>query len=158
MEIRVAVADLKVAGAESVLTTIGLGSCVAIALHDVASKIGGLAHILLPSQALSREQSNIAKFPQTAIPAMLEQMRALGATGKTVAKIAGGASMFGSLLPAGGVHMGERNVEATRRVLRELGIPLMSQDVGGDYGRTVFFHTGDGRLVVRSLRAGERVI
>ena len=92
------------------------------------------------------------------MPALLARMRELGMTGRPVAKLAGGASMFGSLLPSGGINMGDRNVEATRRVLRELAIPILAADVGGDHGRSVYFHTADGRVVVRSIRAGERVI
>ena len=74
------------------------------------------------------------------------------------ARIAGGASMFSQLLPAGGVNMGERNVEATRRALEKAGIPIIAQDTGGDFGRSVYFSVADGRVVVRSLKRGELVL
>ena len=157
-EIRVKVADYAVGHGDAVLATIGLGSCVAIMLYDAAAQVGGLAHILLPSEGLSRDTSNRAKFPSTAVPLLLEEMRRVGAWGKPVAKIVGGASMFGSLLPSGGVNMGERNVEATKRVLRSADIPLLAHDTGGDYGRSVYFSMTDGRVLVRSLKVGERVL
>ena len=157
-EIRVKVADCAVGTGATVISTIGLGSCVAIMLYDGSSRIGGLAHILLPSEGLSLDSENRAKFPSTAIPMLVEEMRKRGAWGRPVAKIVGGASMFASLLPQGGINMGERNVEATNRVLRLADIPLVASDTGGEHGRSVYFHVTDGRVVVKSLKMGERVL
>lgn len=154
-EIRVKVADLAVSRANDVLATIGLGSCVAIMLYDPSTKVGGLAHILLPSEGLSRDRSNAAKFPGTAVPVLLEQMKALGARGAISAKIVGGASMFAALLP-GGINMGERNLEATRAVLERHRLPVIADDTGGDYGRSVFFNLATGKVAVRSLKRGHR--
>lgn len=156
-DVRVKVADYAVA-AKGTIATIGLGSCVAIALYDSGARIGGLAHILLPSTALSRDTSNAAKFAETAVPLLLAEMRKLGANGNVEAKIVGGASMFGSLLPSGGVNMGERNVIATREVLAAHSIPITGEDVGGDFGRSVYFDLKDGRVRVRSLKKGESVL
>jgi chemotaxis protein CheD len=158
--VRVKVADYAVRRGDLVLATIGLGSCVAIALYDGETQTGGLAHILLPSQSMSRETSNPAKFPETIVPLMLEEMRALGAgpTARISAKIVGGASMFSQLVVGSGVNVGERNIAATREVLAELGVPLIAEDTGLDYGRSVYFHLADGRIEVRSLKKGDRVI
>ena len=157
-EIRVKVADYAVATGDVIISTLGLGSCVAIMLYDGSSRIGGLAHILLPSEGLSLDSDNRAKFPSTAIPMLVEEMRKRGAWGRPMAKIVGGASMFASLLPSGGINMGERNVEATKRVLRLAEIPLVASDTGGEYGRSVYFQLNDGRVVVKSLKMGERVL
>ncbi len=159
-DIRVKVADYAVRQGSGVIFTIGLGSCVAIALYDRESKVGGLAHILLPNLAMSRETNNPAKFPQTVVPLMLEEMRALGAsrTSRIWAKIVGGASMFGQLGNGSGINVGERNIASTREVLAENGVPLLAEDTGLDYGRSVYFHITDGQLEVRSLKKGDRVI
>jgi chemotaxis protein CheD len=158
-EIRVKVADYAVAGGSTLLITVGLGSCVAIALYDPQAHVGGLAHVLLPSTGMSQDRSNRAKFPSTAVPLLCDRMQALGArTGRMRAKIVGGASMFTSLLSATGLQIGERNVVATRAALEHAGIPIIAQEVGGDYGRSVYFHVDDGRLVVKSLKAGHVVL
>jgi chemotaxis protein CheD len=158
-EIRVKVADYAVTRGPQVIATIGLGSCVAIALYDRDTRIGGLAHILLPNQSMSRETDNPAKFPETIVPVMLEEMRALGTRNARVcAKIVGGASMFGQLASATGINVGERNVVATREALAASGVPIVAEDTGLDYGRSVYFHLADGRLEVRSLKKGDRVI
>ena len=159
-DVRVKVADYAVRRGAHVLATIGLGSCVAIALYEHDSQVGALAHILLPNPAMSRETENPAKFPETIMPIMLVEMRALGAkvSARISAKIVGGASMFGQLANGSGINVGERNLSATRDVLAALGIPIVAEDTGLDYGRSVYFHLADGRLEVRSLKKGDRVI
>jgi chemotaxis protein CheD len=154
----VRVADYAVARGDAVLSTMGLGSCVAIILYDARAQVGGLAHILLPTPAMSRDQSNRAKFPATAVPLLLQEMRKAGAAGRLTAKLVGGAGMFGSLMPVGGITMGQRNLDATRRALVTAGISILAQDVGGDYGRSVFLHVTDGHVVVKSLAHGERIL
>ena len=159
-DVRVKVADYAVRRGNDIIATIGLGSCVAIALYDRESRTGGLAHILLPSMAMSRETSNPAKFPETIVPLMLTEMRALGmpSNAKVLAKIAGGASMFGQLVNGTGINVGERNIAATREALAKAGIPIVAEDTGLDYGRSVYFHLADGRVEVRSLKKGDRVL
>lgn len=157
-EVRVKVADYAVA-TSGTLSTIGLGSCVAIVLYDARTTIGGLAHVLLPSEAMSRDRSNPAKFPSTVVPLLLDEMRRLGAELRRIrAKIAGGASMFGNLVGPAGINIGERNVIAVRAALDRAGIPVVGHDTGSDYGRSVFFHLDDGRVEIRSLRRGSRVL
>ena len=112
-EIIVKVADLRVGGAGDQLVTVGLGSCIAIVLHDGAACVGGLAHVLLPSPALSRQDGNPGKSPHTAVPRLLELMAERGASRRRVtARLVGGASMFAALSPPGTIQMGERNVVA----------------------------------------------
>ena len=157
-DVRVRVADYAVGMGDQRLCTIGLGSCVAIAIHDAAAQMGALAHILLPEVSLSRDSANVAKFPATVVPVIVDELRRLGARGPLTARIAGGASMFAQLLPAGGINMGERNVAATRRALEAARIPVVAHDTGGDFGRSVYFEVGKGRLLVRSLSRGELVL
>jgi chemotaxis protein CheD len=154
-ELMVRVADLRIGVAEDVLITVGLGSCVAIVLHDAEARIGGLAHVLLPSPALARMDANPAKFPQSAVPRLLELMVADGAQpGRITARLAGGASMFSALAPPGTIQMGERNLVAARQVLHTHGVPLVGQAVGGDFGRTVRFRVDDGQVEVRTVSHG----
>jgi chemotaxis protein CheD len=157
-EIRVRIADYAVAAA-GMITTIGLGSCVAIVLHDAGARVGGLAHVLLPHESMSRDQSNPAKFPRTAVPLLLREMAELGANRTRIkAKIVGGAAMFANLVPAGGINIGERNIIAVREVLAELNVPIIAEDTGADYGRSVYLFVNDGRVEVRSLRGGSLVL
>lgn len=154
-ELTVRVADLRVGVGDDVLVTLGLGSCVAIMLHDAEARIGGLAHILLPSPALSRVDANPAKFPQSAVPRLLELMAADGANPvRITARLAGGASMFAALAPPGTIQMGERNLVAARQVLRAHSVPLVGEAVGGDFGRTVRLRVRDGQIEVTTVSHG----
>jgi chemotaxis protein CheD len=158
-EIIVRVADMRIGVANDVLVTVGLGSCVAILLHDPVVGIGGLAHVLLPSPALTRQDGNPAKFPQSAVHRMVELMVAQGARSERITgRLAGGASMFAALAPPGTLQMGERNLVAARQALRLHGIPLVGEAVGGDFGRTVRFRVRDGRVEISTVTHGVRHI
>ncbi|MEP7226043.1 MAG: chemotaxis protein CheD [Gemmatimonadales bacterium] len=151
----VRVADLRCGLADDTLVTVGLGSCVAILLYDAEARVGGMAHILLPSPALSRIDSNPAKFPQTAVPLLLQLMAADGAKPRRItARLAGGASMFAALVPPGSIQMGERNLVASREVLNAHQVPLVGEAVGGDFGRTVRFRVCDGRIQISTVSHG----
>lgn len=148
----VRVADWASGRGDAVLVTLGLGSCVAIMLHDAQARAGAMAHVLLPSTSLARDASNPAKFPDTAIPFLIDQLRTLGADPRRlVAKLAGGASMFAQLMTPGSVQMGERNLVATRNALRAAAIPVAGEAVGGAVGRSVRFYVADGRVEIRSV-------
>lgn len=158
-EIIVRVADLRAGSGSDVLVTVGLGSCVAILLHDADARVGGLAHVLLPSPALSRPDSNPAKFPQTALPRLLELMGQHGASARRItARLVGGASMFASLAAPGTIQMGERNIVACRQALNHHGLALTNEATGGDYGRTVRLRAADGRVEITSVAHGLQTI
>lgn len=158
-QVTVRVAELAAASGPDVqIQTVGLGSCVAIVLYDSIARVGGMAHVLLPTLAQTRDRSNPAKVAETAVPALIEAMRAEGAGDprRYTARLVGGASMFGSLLSGNGINIGERNAAAARAALAAARIAIIGEDVGGDHGRSVYLNLTDGRLLVRSLRMGDR--
>lgn len=158
--IRVAIADMAVARAPTLLVTIGLGSCVGITLYDPVVRVGGMAHILLPYQNKSRAQDNPAKFVDSALPVLIEKMIAQGAVLKRLqAKLAGGAQMFASKGSVSEIfQVGRRNVEAARAVLQAAGIKLVAEDTGGNHGRTLEFDTTTGLLRIKTIAHGEKLL
>lgn len=157
--IKVGMADLKVARNPSMLTTLGLGSCVGIALYDTVKKNIGLAHIMLPSSLQARNNANIAKFADTAVVRLLDDMMQMGTVKRNVvAKLAGGAQMFAFSDASDMMRIGARNVAAAREILNELGIPIVSEDTGGNYGRTIELYSEDGRLLIKTIGHGVRII
>lgn len=155
-EVIVEMADFAVASGNSVLVTAGLGSCVAVVLHDPTTGIAGLAHVLLPSSGIGPPPMRPAKYADSAVPVLVEEMRRRGATGPLVARLAGGAKMFAALFSSGGINMGERNIRATRAALYKLGIPVVAADVGGEFGRSVRVAAATGATTVRSIAGGDR--
>ena len=146
-EINVRVADFQVAKGDVVLVTNGLGSCVGLALYDANAQVAGLAHILLDSSKRAKTEVNKAKFADTAVGLLLKEMEDLGANRKNVrAKIVGGSKvMFTDNEKA---SMGERNVKAVKKALKESKIPIISEDTGGKTGRTMYLFA-DGKVKVK---------
>ncbi len=158
--IKVGMADLNVATNPSVLTTLGLGSCIGIALYDSTTKIAGLAHIMLPDSTQIKNNSNIAKFADTATVQLLAQMIKIGANRRYIkAKLAGGAQMFTfSDQTSDMMRIGARNAQAAQEILRKLGIMIVAQDTGKNYGRTIELYTEDGRLRIKTIGHGIKEI
>ena len=157
--IKVGMADLKVCRAPDAVTTLGLGSCVGVALYDKTTKIAGLVHVMLPDSTQVRQNQNRAKFADTGIDYLIEELIAVGA-GRTrlTAKIAGGAQMFAFSGNSDMLRVGERNVEAVKKKLNSLGIRILSEDTGLNYGRTVIFYPENGDFVIKSVGKPEHII
>ena len=155
--IKVGMADYKTGRNPSSLISCGLGSCVGIALYDSINKIGGLAHIMLPDSTQARSAENPAKFANTALPLMLDDMIKMGASkGRITAKIAGGAQMFTFANATDVMRVGERNAEAVRMLLKKMDIRVIADDTGGNYGRTVELRLDTGIYRVRTIAKGEK--
>ncbi|MBZ9688114.1 chemotaxis protein CheD [Clostridium estertheticum] len=154
-EIKVGIADLNVAFSPNKLITVGLGSCVGIAIYDKDIGIGGLAHIMLPDSSQFNKVTNEIKFADLAIPILVEIMIKKGATLKNMrAKIAGGASMFNFPDKTIVMDIGNRNGIAVKSALKSLSIPILSEDIGGNKGRTLIFDTTSGSLFIRTVGMG----
>lgn len=157
--IKVGMADLNVCVSPDGITTLGLGSCVGIALRDPVTKIGGLAHVMLPDSTAIRNNSNIPKFADTGIEELVRRVVAKGANRtRLVAKIAGGAQMFAFQSKSDMVRVGERNVEACKKKLAEMRIPILAEDTGENYGRTVVFYPETGDFIIRAVGKPEKTI
>lgn len=158
--IKVGMADLKTCKAPDGVITLGLGSCVGIALRDPVLKIGGLVHIMLPdSKVIHTNNTILEKFADTGIVELVKQLEAIGANRtRLVAKIAGGATMFQVQNRNEVMKIGDRNVAATIRKLEELNIKLLARDTGENYGRTVTFFPETGEFHIRSVGKSSKII
>ena len=157
--IKVGMADLKTGKGTDVLTTLGLGSCIGLTFYDPTSKIGGLVHYMLPDSTKLKNNSNIAKFGDTGIRVLYNQVIAMGASKyRLVAKIAGGAKMFEVSGLSGIGNVGDRNAEAAKKILKELGVKLIAEDTGLNYGRTVELHCDTGEFYVKSVGKEIKII
>lgn len=154
--VKVGMADMNVVRDSGVIRTLGLGSCVGLTLYDPQQKLAGMAHIMLPSSEIAREgQLNIAKYADTAVPALLDKLKALGASpARIVAKMAGGSQMFALAGTGDTMRIGPRNVESCKMLLMDLHIPLVAEDTGGNHGRTIELNSSNGVLSVRSVLMG----
>ena len=157
--IKVAMADLQIAKAPDCLTTLGLGSCIGVALYDPVTKVSGLLHFMLPDSTQIRNNSNRAKFADTGIEDLITLMVSMGANkNRLVAKIAGGAKMFATSGMSEILCVGDRNAEAAKKELAARNIRILAQDTGLDYGRTVEFYSETGDYKIKAVGKGVKVI
>ncbi|MDE7221135.1 MAG: chemotaxis protein CheD [Oscillospiraceae bacterium] len=148
-KITVGIADMKMARDSGVLITYALGSCIGLCFEDPALRLGALLHVMLPMN-MEAGRKNVFKYADTGIRETLRQMTAKGALKTRITvKIAGGAKMFevngGSL-----GNIGQRNIESVHTILRQEGIRLIAEDVGGKVARTLLFDVATGQGCIRS--------
>jgi len=150
-QFHVKIGEARIAVGDGVLFAIGLGSCVAVILYDAECRIGGLAHVMLPEP--TREHPLPGRYATQAVPYLIERMVEAGANAdRMFARIVGGAAMFPDLLPAEGARLGDRNVAAVKGALELAKVPLRAADVGGGFGRSVYFDANEGSVVIRAVR------
>ncbi|MDP4108459.1 MAG: chemotaxis protein CheD [Bacillota bacterium] len=148
---------MQIAKCPEQFVTYALGSCIGICLYDSGKKIGGLGHIMLPTKPAHRADEVPFRYADTCIPLMVEKMEKMGAARRSItAKIAGGAKMFEVADDNSFGNIGERNSIAVKDTLFKLKIPVIAEDIGLNYGRTVFFYTETGIMVVKSFAKGTK--
>jgi chemotaxis protein CheD len=154
--LKVGIAEYEVTPAGADLTTSGLGSCLGVALFDERNGVAGLVHVMLPS-ADEVDDENEAKFADTGVELLVDEMEATGASTRRIeAKVAGGSDMLD--FSENGSGIGVRNVEQVEATLDDLGVPIVAQDVGGDHGRSLRLDGESGDLDVKSANKGSQTI
>jgi len=154
-EIKVGIADLNIVLDPGAIMTIGLGSCIGIALYDGANKVAGLAHIMLPDSTQFKNNTNPMKFADLAIPMLIEKMEKQGCNKRNLtAKIAGGASMFNFSDKSIISDIGKRNSEAVKKTLKDEAIRIIAEETGGNKGRTMILQAADGRVILKVVGQG----
>jgi chemotaxis protein CheD len=152
--VTIGISDLNIATPPNILVTYALGSCIGICLHDKAHNIGGLAHIMLPSsKEATKASDNLRRYADTGIEELVNLLKSKGVlVSSLTAKIAGGAQMFQTNCST--FNIGARNITAVKQVLAKYRIPIIAEDTGLNFGRTVFFDVATGVMQVKSVNQG----
>ncbi len=157
--IKVGMADLNVAVSPFVLTTLGLGSCVGVCLYDSITKVAGMAHIMLPYSVQNKGEINPAKYADTGITLLIEEMAKKGAMkSRLIAKLAGGAQMFQFKQENDIIKIGQKNIQACKEMLEKFNIKIVAEDTGGNFGRTIELSAVDGKLQIKTIGFGVKHI
>lgn len=151
-EKKIGIGGLDVAVPPDKIITIGLGSCIGIAIYDNINRIVGLSHIMLPDSTGFTNQSNLMKFANLAIPVLVEKMIQNGAQKRNMkSKIAGGACMFNFADKPSSLDIGKRNTLAVKDMLNKLNIPILSEDTGGNSGRTMIIESETCKVFIKTV-------
>lgn len=157
--IKVGIADVKICQNPDKITTIGLGSCVGIVLYTKTNEYCGLAHIMLPSSKEIKNNSNRAKFADTGLEDLIAMLEQKGLSRQSMmAKIAGGANMFQFSGKSDLGSIGKRNVQSVKDTLAIYKIPIIAEDTGADYGRTIVFDNATKELTIRCAGKQDKTI
>lgn len=157
--IKVGMADLNICKSPDGITTLGLGSCVGVAVRDPITKIGGLLHAMLPDSTVIKNNTCVEKFVDSGLDELVKRLVRAGANrNRLEAKLAGGAQMFSFQRNSDLVKVGERNAEAARKKLRAMHIKLLAEDTGLNYGRTVIYYPETGIYVIKAVGKPEKSI
>lgn len=125
-----------------------LGSCVSICLFDKKKCIGGINHFMLPYW--NGEGLESPRYGNVAIFQLFQKMLDLGVKKEDiVCKIFGGAELLSEQPSV--FNVGQRNVDLARKVIQEMGIPVVSSSTGGKQGRKIHFNTGTGEVLQKYL-------
>ncbi|GEO24833.1 chemoreceptor glutamine deamidase CheD [Alicyclobacillus acidoterrestris] len=156
-QLRIGIAEGALLYGPGQIVTAGLGSCVGLVLYDDRRDVAGMVHIMLPT-APKPNPIHPQKYADTAIPWLFDELLRVGAQRPHIkAKLAGGAQMFRNLQTEA-LRIGDRNLQAATELLDELQIPVVAQDVGGHYGRTVRFELPSRVFFIRTAKGEQRQI
>ncbi|MDD2999749.1 MAG: chemotaxis protein CheD [Erysipelotrichia bacterium] len=155
----VGMGEMKVVRSPSLLAVYGIGSCVIVSLYDPKTRTGGLAHVVLPdSSGIDRNSFNPVKFADTAVPALYEALKTEGVfKSSIVAKIVGGAEMFPPTEDFEN-NVGRDNIEAVKKALRKMRLPLIAENTGGCRGRSIEFDLETGIIKLSILAEEDKEI
>ncbi len=154
--VRVQMGQCAVGHAPTTLRTVGLGSCLAIAIFAPVQQLVALAHCLLPQR--QDDDAVLEKYVDSAVPHLLASLRAAGGSEPFTAALVGGASMFPGVAAADARDIGAANIAAARAMLTNSAVPVRSEDVGGHVGRSVLVDPVTQRVIVHTIRGGERCL
>ncbi|MDS1029553.1 chemotaxis protein CheD [Bacillota bacterium LX-D] len=160
-EIKVGIAEYKAASSPYQIITLGLGSCVGVTLYDPYNKIGGLVHVMLPDSTQFQSVTNPAKFADLGVPVLFNEMLKLGAKKTALqVKMAGGAQMFqfNNSKSSNSLNIGQRNIEMSKEVIAKLGLKIVGEETGGNFGRTMILDTSTGKVFIRTIGSPLRTI
>ncbi|PKO00739.1 MAG: chemotaxis protein CheD [Chloroflexi bacterium HGW-Chloroflexi-4] len=142
---------------DEILVAFGLGSCVGIGAYDPVKGIAGLLHAVLP-EPLNGSDLTSTKYVGNGINKLFDEMLKKGAVrDRLIIRMAGGANMLTSPGLSKTFDIGTRNIAVAQSVLETQKMKIVSQNVGGNIGRTFRVYVADGKMTIRMIGEKETV-
>ena len=157
--IEVQMGKLEMAQVPERLITRGLGSCLGITIFDPIKNIGAMVHPMLPDIEKSKIKSNPSRFVNSGIRLALEELEKRGCfRSRLEVKMFGGAHMFSFINADSALNVGQKNIEMAHAIFKELNLKILAEEVGGTFGRTIELDTESGKVLVKTVSWGEKVV
>ena len=152
--IEVSTGEVKIA-TSGVLRASALGSCVAVALYEVAMKVGGIAHVMLPGRSPGAHGTDSKRYVEDGIQELLDFLLTLGARSERLIACIAGA---GNVLNRADDTICEANYNSVVQVLEKQEIALAASHVGGNQRRSMSLHLDCGRVSFSVGDSGEETL
>jgi len=157
--IEVQMGKMELAQAPDRVVTRGLGSCLGITIYDPLKKIGALVHPMLPDIDKSKIKSNPSRFVNSGIILALEELERKGCSrSRMQVKVFGGAHMFSFINADSALNVGLKNIDMAHTIFKSLNLKILVEEVGGTFGRTVELDAETGKVLVKTVSWGEKVV
>lgn len=140
--IEVNTGEVKVAHSGVKLSSVAIGSCIAVAALDLKKRIGAIAHIMLPGRS-PESYVEKTKYANDAIEEMLNQMLNTGTNANDIQVCLVGA---GNVLQKEDDTICQSNIESVMQILKEKNIPIRTSVLGGTERKSVFIDIDNGRI------------
>jgi len=157
--IEVQMGKMELAQAPDRIITRGLGSCLGITVYDPVKKTGAMVHPMLPDMDKSKIKNNPSRFVNSGIHLALQELEKKGCfRSRLEVKMFGGAHMFSFINTDSALNVGQKNIEMAQAVFKELNLKILVEEVGGTFGRTIELDTESGKVLVKTVSWGEKVV
>ncbi|MBC8379598.1 MAG: chemotaxis protein CheD [Planctomycetes bacterium] len=133
--------EVKV-GRKMHLRSLAIGSCIVVAAYDAETRVGGMAHIMLPKKA-PKKSLNKTRYASDAIDELLRQMIEEGVSPENIEVSLVGA---GNVLQKKDQTICDSNIQSTTQLLKENNLPAKASVLGGINRKSVFMDTEKGRV------------
>lgn len=141
----IGVGEIYIATKPTEIVTV-LGSCIAVCLFDPINQIAGMNHYLVPLWNGNGLQS--PKYGNVSIPKMIDKIVAKGSrVANLQAKIFGGANINNITTPE--MLVGKKNIVIAKEILKDYGIKILAEDVGGFRGRRIMMRSDTGKILLK---------
>ncbi len=153
--------EYYITNTDEIISTV-LGSCISVCLYDSINGVAGMNHFMLPVKSVDHDAfleelaepsnfyNNNLRYGTVAMETLIGELQKKGAERRYLkAKVFGGANIISTNSPH--LSVGYRNIHFIRAYLAFEDIEIISQDVGKNYGRKIFFVTSNFKIYLKRL-------
>ncbi|MBN2652986.1 MAG: chemotaxis protein CheD [Spirochaetales bacterium] len=139
-----------------------LGSCIAVCLYDRVNGVRGINHFMLPFSKDSEGKKDFTlrneefekrdlRYGIASMESLIAAVQKEGGDRRNLrAKVFGGGNVISGIRQSE-LSVGEKNIGFVKAFLRSERIPIESENVGGNYGRKMFFLKNNYAVFIKKV-------
>jgi len=137
--------DCHVTNKEDDMMVTILGSCIAACVRDPISHVGGMNHFLLPDSISAKDAP--LRYGAYSMEKLINDILKMGGRkNRLEVKVFGGGNVIES-----SAMIGDKNVKFIRDYLKQEGLIISQEDLGGKSPRRIHYYPYTGRVMMRKI-------